>query len=111
MLPINLATDVAQNLIKSLIILVIAFVTLQISNLTIKLIVKNIEDEDDSTDTDLEKRTYTLVSVIKNAISILKRSSLKSLIIPFFFFGFLRFDFFFFALPRIIPKKFFYVQS
>jgi len=67
---INLNPEIIENLIKTGAILLGAFVARIAAEFAIKAAVKKFEDGNSEEDTALEKRLYTLSSIIKNGVNI-----------------------------------------
>ena len=67
---INLSPEIIENLLKTGAILLGAFVVRIVAEFAVKAVVKKFEDKNSDEDTLLEKRIYTLSSIIKNGLNI-----------------------------------------
>ncbi len=67
---INLSPEIIESLVKTGAILLGAFAARVAAEFAIKAAVKKFEDSNPEKDTVLEKRVYTLSSIIKNGINI-----------------------------------------
>jgi len=67
---INLSPEIIENLVKTGAILLGAFVTRIFGEFAIKAAVKRFEDSNPEEDSTLEKRIYTLSSIVKNGVNI-----------------------------------------
>lgn len=62
--------ETTEALLRSGAIIIIALVSRIVAGIIIKRIVQSIEDDNPEEDTAIEKRTYTLASISKNAVNI-----------------------------------------
>ena len=67
---INLSPEIIENLVKTGAILLGAFVARIVAEFAVKAAVKRFEDSNTEEDSLLEKRIYTLSSIIKNVFNI-----------------------------------------
>ena len=67
---IDIATNIAKDITFTLVILAIALFARIVAGLSIKTVVKKLEDDNPKEDSALEQRTLTLASIFRNAINL-----------------------------------------
>lgn len=71
MFNLELGATASKNLALSIVIILMGVVARLIAEVVIKAIVKRVEDDNPDEDSDIEKRAYTLASIIKNTANLL----------------------------------------